>query len=625
PGFDVDTRTRFASSTGPYALLASVSSALLTLAFILAPVDSRTRIMTAIAVVAAVVLLAVVSGLWPTRRRYQLRQVRTGLFKPPDRRLLPPKRPKAAHTGQDGGRNDGNAGEYPLDRDVFLMGPSVIIGLVAPQAGAASGAASTTRRDAPGALLDPSIGPNIGVAGEADSSVHLPASSLSDGVAMIGRRGSGKSLALRLIYAWMALDRVSPSRIPGAPGQRTAMIAFESKGEGAAAYQNWCKAVGDRTVLVDLADPTTPALDIFSVPGTLTQRLSFILDALVYAFEPGEIQGRSAESLSAAFAGALVVGSPSMRIVGLPEGCPAGRSPVYYAHVLLGGYGDERAVALAGAIAEGAALAERNGVTDAEDLTAAEGQLSVLFGSGSTKVTPSQRRTQTEAARNKLRYLAAAESWWDPKRTTITWKQVLAGHRSVIINTGVSTKGELVDDKTIGYMSSLLMYSLRDSIMRYCNGWAAEHRFVTIFSDELSLLAGSTPEVIAWCQDKGRSYGVIPIFATQRLDQLTPQVQKVMRDLGTAYWFAQRDPEVATIASRDLSADQTDWTAEDIKNLPPYTAVIRTQVDGSLQPPVPVRLLNAEADMAGFARIQRTGAGAPHDDDASDDDRWAKR
>ena len=52
------------------------------------------------------------------------------------------------------------------------------------------------------------------------------------------------------------------------------------------------------------------------------------------------------EALTAALSGALVTTDRIARDAHLP----AGRSPVFYAHVLLGGRGDERATALAAAI-----------------------------------------------------------------------------------------------------------------------------------------------------------------------------------------------------------------------------------------------------------------------------------
>ena len=110
-------------------------------------------------------------------------------------------------------------------------GPALLTGLVAPHAGAASGAASTQPRVAPPALLDPGIGPLLGDAGEPAAPVHLSAADQHLGLLAVGRPGTGKSVLIRLAYAWNCLERVHPSGRPGHPGARNTLIAFESKGE----------------------------------------------------------------------------------------------------------------------------------------------------------------------------------------------------------------------------------------------------------------------------------------------------------------------------------------------------------------------------------------------------------
>jgi len=415
----------------------------------------------------------------------------------------------------------------------------------------------------------------------------------------------------RSLYAWHCLERVRPSGRAGYPGARNALVVFESKGdEGADVYRQWAQVIGDSSLRIDLVDPTSYAIDVFAIGGTVAERARFIGNMLVYAFEPGAIQGRSFESLDAAISGALTVTDT----IATSVGAPTGRSPIYYTHVLLGGVGDARAVALAGAIFE---AAHRAGPVDmdkrspgspsaAADLMVAQEKLSVLFGG---KITEGQRRTLTEAARNKIGDLLAAESWWSPARRKVSWRDILQGHHSVILNTGV-TAGAVMDERITGYMSSLLMYSLRDAIMRTCSGWQKAGESVSIFSDELSLLAGSSPEVIAWIHDQGRAYGVRPFFATQRPEQLSDALRTSLQDFGTFLCFAQSNPSVAAQAAADMAADGGEWTVADIVGLDPYTAVVRTHVGRKRQPAVPVRVTNWEADMAGFSDAQGWPAAA---------------
>ncbi len=409
----------------------------------------------------------------------------------------------------------------------------------------------------------------------------------------------------RSLFAWHCLERVRPSGRVGYPGARNALVVFESKGdEGADVYQQWAQVIGDKPLRIDLVDPSSYAIDVFAIPGTVAVRARYAVNMMVYIFEPGAIQGRSFETLDAAISGALTVTDT----IATSVGAPTGRSPIYYTHVLLGGVGDARAVALAGAIFE---ASHRSGPVDmskqppgapnvAEDLMVAQEKLSVMSGG---KITEGQRRTLTEAARNKIGDLLAAESWWSPARRKVTWKDILQGHHSVILNTGV-TAGEVMDERITGYMSSMLMYSLRDAIMRTCSGWQKSGESVSIFSDELSLLAGSSPEVIAWTHDQGRAYGVRPFFATQRPEQLSDALRTSLQDFGTFLCFAQSNPSVAAQAAADMAADGGEWTVADIVGLDPYTAVVRTHVGRKRQPAVPVRVANWEADMAGFSDAQ---------------------
>ena len=143
---------------------------------------------------------------------------------------------------------------------------------------------------------------------------------------------------------------------------------------------------------------------------------------------------------------------------------------MFYAHVLLGGRGDERATALAAAIGR---AAERAAAGDdpepaenaygAEELGDVLDRLQPFFGAGAT---PAARRTLTESSRNKLDELLAAEHWWSPARRKVTWRQILIGHRSVVINAGAAGNGHQLNERLTGYLLSMLTFSLREAISR---------------------------------------------------------------------------------------------------------------------------------------------------------------
>jgi hypothetical protein len=165
-----------------------------------------------------------------------------------------------------------------------------------------------------------------------------------------------------------------------------------------------------------------------------------------------------------------------------------------------------------------------------------------------------------------------------------------------------------VDDRLSGQMSSLLMFGLRDAIMRSCNGWSAQGRSVSIFADELSLLAGSSPEVVTWLRNQGRSYGVRPTLATQYPEQLNDQVRMAVTGFSTIVAFAQDNVRVAEELARDFAADGTPWLGADVVNLPPFTTIVRSSVGQQRQSAFTMSVTNFEADMAGFVAAQRAAA-----------------
>ena len=73
-------------------------------------------------------------------------------------------KPMRGSESESGGKTKESAGDYPMVRENFLVGPALLVGLIAPHAGAASGSAVTERRAAPAAMLDITIGPWVGAA-----------------------------------------------------------------------------------------------------------------------------------------------------------------------------------------------------------------------------------------------------------------------------------------------------------------------------------------------------------------------------------------------------------------------------------------------------------------------------
>lgn len=592
PGFEIEieVRTDGRTLTAPGLALAGVG----TWAGLGIETD-HWRIASAAGATLGAAPLVAASGVLPSGAKSLRRSLeRSGVPPSPRKRFIPVRPPRSERSLPNGGRKPAHPGDYPLVRNAFVVGPAMVVGVVSPHAGTSSDVASSRTRRAPVALLD-DIGPLVGHSTDGDQPVHISAADAYAGVAALGVAGTGKTQLVQHIWAWNALERVAPSGKPGRPGRANALVAIESKGEGAAGYANWSRSIGDEVTLIEIAEPSSPVIDLIAIPGTASERAAFFTDAMSYAFGEGAIQDRAHEALTAVLSAALAAPEG----IGAQAGLEGEPTPIDLAHVLLGGAGDETGVRLAAALAAAhAALPE--GAERAE-LTDALRRLAPFYGSSATAST---RRTLTESSRNKIAQLVAAGSWWGRSRPRLTWAEVLSGHRAVVINTGVTSTGRVVPEKLTNVMSAICAYALRDAIMRTCSGWQAAGESVTIFADELSLLAGSSPEVVAWLRNQGRSYGVRNIFAAQYPEQLSGPVKTALYGFGTMLWMRQAAPTVAAEAVGYLTMDGSEWTSADLNGLEPYHAIVRATVGGKTQPAVPIRVAHWADDAARFAADQ---------------------
>ncbi|WIB65737.1 type IV secretory system conjugative DNA transfer family protein [Curtobacterium sp. MCBD17_040] len=530
------------------------------------------------------------AGRIPSFAEKARRFIRHNLLVPPGRRFIPPARPRAEVVERDGKVIPKKDGGYPLPQNAFIVGPALTAGLVAPHAGADSGVASTQVRLAP-AVMRNRIGPYIGL--NDGQPVYLSAEDMYAGTVAFGLAGSGKSRLVQALFAWATLERVHPLNLPGYQGTRNSLVVFENKGEGADDTQSWARRYEDPKCLrVDLAGNAPEMVDLLAVPGNVEQRARSVVNALKYTFSDGSIMERSFRTLTQVLAAAFAV-TPDLAAAGEVE---QGRSPFYYANILLGGRGDEAGVRLAGAIRSEAV---RVGAPESTDLGFAAASLAELYEGK----TPSQRAQFTDAPRSKVGALLSAENYWSrPKR--MTWDTILEHHVSVIINAGVTTAGEMMDDELSRNMQSMLMYTLYDAIKRRCSGWYEQHRAVTIFADELKLLAGSSADVITWIREQGRSYGVRAVFATQNPEQLTDEVRNSVMGFGTLLAFAQNNPLVIRRLIDDLNLAGQTWDGADVANLPPYEVIIRATAGRQRQLPFTAKVHNFWGDQDNFDRLQ---------------------
>jgi hypothetical protein len=586
PGFDVEVKVRTGSVLGRVLglCLAAVAGGV-------AAVMLVHSVLVALLVAGLPLLVAggYGTGRIPTRVE-RLAEERDSLrFRAAPVRRWPPRKPRRESTRTVRNTVNGQSvsqqrllparqGDYPLDETGFLVGASVLVGVAAPYTGAASGIASTASTSAPPALLE-DIGPYVGEAG--GLRVHVSAEDMIEGVGIFGLPGRGKTVLVQNLFACDVADRVAPSGRAGRCGASNTLIAFESKGEGAAGYQRWVGALGDASVFIDLADPGTPGIDLLAIPGTADQRADFMANMMQYVFGRQAIGDQSMNTLKAVFHAAFLL-PPELAAEAVEGGLDA--HPLAIAHGLLTGYGDSEGEALAAAYAVWAKqLSEADPLR--EQAWAAGRKLTLLYGS---KVTPAQRRALTSAPISKTGMLMGAGFWWRSDRVRTSWEDILTGHWAVVINTGTSASGMPVSEDLVQAFSAMLAYSLRDAIQRYCGGWQAARRYVTVYSDELSLLAGSTGEVVVWLRNQGRSYGVRPVLASQYPGQLSAEVRDAVLSFSTFFWFQQNNPAMLEAAVADLNGGGAGYDSADVANLEPYRAILRATVGKQRQPPVPV-------------------------------------
>ncbi len=530
------------------------------------------------------------------------RELAAGIIPAPDRRTLPPIAPRPHRVRQDGSVSVAQSGSYPLASTSFLVSAAMVVGLATQHAGSASEASGTRYRAVPPPLVE-RVGPVVGYAGDDLVPVHISAADLWAGVAILGAPGMGKTVLVQNLWGWSSMERTAGPSVSGSPGAAHTLVAFEEKGEGVAGWQQWIQQHGDAQVLCELGDPVSPSIDLFSAGDTPSERAVAFVNSMVYAFGEGDIQGRAYETLTVMAAAALSFDLPSLWSAAQ---CVGDANPMTAISILLGTQGDEVAVHLAKAMI---AASGADGATP--EMVHAGRQLAPFFGPGST---PANRRTLTESSRNKVHLLLeseAAASWWSTTRPRFRWDDALDGSWAVICNMGTSTSGRLVSDRLRDVLSAMVLFNLRQAIQRKCGGWQSQGRSVTIFADELMMLAQNSEEIVSWIRNQGRSYGVRAVFAAQFPESLRDDVRKALLGFSTVFWFRQTNPGIAAAAAAQLSMTGEEWTQGDIAGLEPYTAILMATADGRIQPPTPIKVAYWGDDPGRFAADQRGVSGLP--------------
>lgn len=521
------------------------------------------------------------TGRLPSRADKVAGSIASGEFSVPGRRSRTQVHaPRSAGTDRRGREVSAAPGTYPFRDEAFLLVPAQVAAIVCPHHGTGSASSGSRVLDLPPALSK-AVGPVVGWVG--DQPVRLSSEDGFSGVMAFGRPGSGKTALVLCLFAFDSLERVRPTERPGTFGESNTLIAFEDKGaDGVLGYEAWLNQHGDASIRVDVADPSTARIDLLG-PGTPLQQATSLTNRMRYAMGSESIGPRSYNTLVQVFTVALLSTSQDGVAAGLPEH----NSFMERADTLLCSRGDVAGVALFDAITQRVA---RSGADDPGTAQVQEAliRLDSLYG---PKATPASRRALVEAPQSKVALLCSVPSWWSDERMSVSFETILENHWAAVINTGPPVSGGvLADDSVTGVLSSMLMHALKGAIQSTCMGWRSTGRAVTVFSDELKLLSGHSPEVVEWMREQGRAFGVRLVFATQWPTQLHPGVRTATQGFGTVAWFGQDEPSVTQSAVADLAQDGSGITSGDIAGLEPFHSYLRATVGMRRQPAVPVAM-----------------------------------
>lgn len=486
-------------------------------------------------------------------------------------------------------------GSYPLHRSCFLFEATTFASMANPNGSSMAGAVVSTGRHLTPELAE-SEGPRVGYV--EDVPVPIPAESLRFGVMAYGDPGSGKTNLLQGLWAWYCKERVEPSGLPEHPGVDNALIAFETKGGGEKGYLAHSAHQGDKALLIDAMDVSTPIIDPFQFPGTPATKADRTVSAYAYAFTDGSIQDRSKESLAAVYQAAYTI--EKHRVVHhvwtgeddtLRMFDREGVNVHDYAHALLMGAGDDAFKDLMDSLAtHGKNLGDDGDEEPAEEIADAVDMMRSI-----SEKSASARQSHTDAPRNKVNQVRNMRFWFSSSRKVRTFDQVLTGHKSVIINTGPPEDSDTeMDEGQTALLTALLMYSLQRAIVRNCRGWDESSRSVSIFADELAMLAGSNDEVLTFLRDQGRTYGVRLHFASQFPDGLSPKLAKNVNSYYTIGAFKMTAVDSTEAVARQFG---NKVSSDELRSMAKYHMAMQTNVNSEVQPPVTLKAHDFTADI----------------------------
>ena len=382
------------------------------------------------------------------------------------------------------------------------------------------------------------------------------------GVVALGDPGMGKSTFLRAVLYADAAQRVAGREIAG--------VWLETKGEGARDAAATVRAAGLQPLVLqaaaDAADAPRLELLDWSAPDRSARMLT---EAVKYAFPGDAIRDESTSTLNTVFE--LVLGTADNVALQRALGYAGRPNVVRVAFRLMGGEKDS---------------GDTNRSIDAYRTYGGDAAVKYL-----STLPPHTTKTQSEmlykAPRNKLEALLPAESLFEAGvRPFVTFDRILECFQFAVVDLSPVQVGGVYTERTSKIVAAMSMYVAWDTVKRRCDRWQQLGRSVVLYSDELADLAqlGDTlgdVEIVQQLADQGRSRGVWPTFATQRVGQLPRRTQDAVMSFGSRVYFRQNNIEVAQMAAADLSEV---YSHDEIRSFPRGMCAASLRNQSVLQP-----------------------------------------
>jgi hypothetical protein len=544
-----------------------------------------------------------VSNALHVSRRLMRRWLADGLVPIPPRPYLSWRH--GVHGGAQAAGNEGKvqveSHPYRLVRRLLVFTPPqlAVAAALPPSTSTLSGTTASRSVVAPAEVRE-AVGARFAYDPEG-AGCQVPDSNRTGGVIVVGDPGKGKSTLLLSIWASDLLARAREYTQCGE--LKRCLIWLETKGEGASRTVSVARQVGyDERGLcsIDVTADEGPQLDLVDWTDLHGSAVA-LAESMRYGFNSRAIMDDSEETLTLTIWLALAIAAEKVVLPG--EDPDQGYMSV--AWKLLGGdpvtgAKDRILDAVSRHLGEHVATGEYS-ADFGNELAGADTQLGLAYRGYQSKIRSKKSDTEAifSAPRNKLSKLLEAKSLWaiDPNRPRISFRQILDHKMAVVINFG----GERAfPDELRALLGAMNAYLLWQSIKQSCDNWGRLEYSIALFADELADVAGTgnegVPDVIRLMFDGGRSRGVRPTFATQRLNQIPEATRAAALSSDTKIYLRQENNDEASAAVVDLvGQDSVTYTADDIRRLPAMAGVARIHVGPTLPAAFSIQIVTDDA------------------------------